>query len=150
MNFKFESNSLYALSVLEQKKIVCAYDEDASFRLFVKPEDYDDAINIVSALELDEKPVSDECDGYIQGYIEWIDKQYVNGYFTGGVIPNWMYSKLYARYAGSIYLLYAIFLLYTSIINTDNLGLMWISLTYFIVGFLLTIKGFKKSIPGGF
>src|SRR5476651_1353411 len=90
-SFKFQANLLFAESVLQQKKIPFESEGDILFKLFVKEEDYSKALEVINNLNLDESEVDPESDGYIAGYEEWADKRYVNGYFTGGVIPRWMY-----------------------------------------------------------
>jgi hypothetical protein len=143
-SFKFQANLLYAASILKKKRVDFKSDED---KLFVKPQDHAKALAIIDKLDLDESPVSDESDGYLEGYKEWTDKQYVNGYFTGGKIPNWMNSKMYAKYFGPYFLLTGVFILAVSGFKIESAGQIFLVLLYSGCGLLMTIRGFKKQSP---
>jgi len=145
IQFNFEANLLYAASVLKKKKIEFKTESGSSFNLLVRPEDYQKATEIIAKLDLDESPVSDESDGYIDGYKEWTDKQYVNGYFTGGKIPYWMNSKVYAQYFGLYFLGYGLFILTAWFFQLDRDTQLWAILPYTVCGVLMVNKGFKKQ-----
>ena len=145
--FKYEANLLYAASILKNKKINFEIEDKTSFKLFVKPEDHTKALSIINGLELDESEVNEDSDGYLEGYKEWTDKQYVNGYFTGGVIPTWMYGKKYAKYFGPIFFisgLFAIFMIGLSGSFLASIPALFIFSIYTVCGALMTMKGFKK------
>jgi len=156
-SFKFQANLLFAESVLQEKKIPFKSKGGALFKLFVKEEDYSRALEVIYNLNLDESEVDPESDGYIAGYEEWADKRYVNGYFTGGVIPRWMYSKVYAQYYGIFIIASSIFYFFVILNDGDaatysNIDFSWgVSIPiltyigYFICGILLIIRGFKSQ-----
>ena len=148
---KYQVNLRYTESILKKKKIAYINKDDQPFKLYVKTEDYAKALSIVENLNLDESDVDDESDGYIEGYKEWSDKQFVSGYFTGGTIPRWMYSKKYATYFGPFFLLTGILFLIPyamHLYNEFNIngGLTFlIMLIYPFCGMLMTIRAFKKK-----
>jgi hypothetical protein len=143
--FKYEANLLYAKSILERQNIEFKSEDDITFKLFVKAEQYTSALNIVNTLQLDESDVSSECYGYINGYIEWIDNQYVSGYFTGGNIPIWMYGKTYAQFYGPIILITGVYYIAACIFDGNNLLGTLIFLPHLYCGYLLILKGLKKE-----
>jgi len=147
-SFKFQANLMYVASILRDEEIDYKSEDD---KLFVRSEDHAKALAIIDKLDLDESPVSDENDGYIASYEEWTDKQYVSGYFTGGKIPYWMNSKVYAKYVGPYLLLIGIFLIWHwdfSMSIGDIVPLLFLSV-YFICGILLTYQAYKKPSSAG-
>jgi hypothetical protein len=147
MSFKYEANLLYTESFLAEHHIPFESQHEAPFQLLVKPEDYNKASTLVKSLDLDESLVDEESDGYIDGYQEWADKRYVTGYFTGGVIPRWMFEKKYAVWFGPVNIITGLFMLYTLSDIEFSLGLLVPLLlysAYLFCGVLMTIRGFKK------
>lgn len=148
---KYQANLLYTESILKKENIAFTNEDGPPFKLYVKTEDYAKALSVVENLNLDESDVDDESDGYIEGYKEWSDKQFVSGYFTGGTIPRWMYSKKYATYFGPFFLLTGILCFIPSAIrlynefNVDGVLPFLITLIYLLCGMLMTIRAFKKN-----
>ena len=148
IRFKYEANLLYTQGILSQNGISFQTDETDPLSLLVKPEDHQKAAALVQGLNLDESEVNEENDGYIAGYEEWADKRFVNGYFTGGKIPLWMFDKRYARWFGPVNIISGLFLLY--MISSADFSLsgalvqLFLCLVYIVCGILLTIRGFSK------
>lgn len=140
-SFKFQANLMYVAGVLRDEEIDYKSEGD---KLFVRSEDHAKALAIVDKLDLDESPVSDESDGYISDYQEWTDKQYVSGYFTGGKIPYWMNSIVFAKYFGPYLLLIGVFLLWRWDFSVGDIIPMLFMSVYFICGLLLTYRAYKK------
>jgi len=158
-SFKYEVNLLYAESVLKKNGIDFKSEEGTVYKLLVLPADNAKALNLIDQLELDDSDVNTDSDGYIDGYTEWADKQFVTGYFTGGRIPLWMYNKTYAKFYGPFLLVTAALYLilpfslseFGSVADINSITdkgsvLMAIAefLLYVVCGILLTIKGFRK------
>jgi len=148
IRFNYEANLLYTQGILSQNHIVSQSTTDGPFVLLVKPEDHQKAITLINTLDIDESDVSEDNDGYIAGYEEWADKRFVNGYFTGGRIPCWMFDKHYAKWFGPVNVITGLFLLYTLTTDAFNISDILIQLLfciiYIICGVFLTIRGFTQ------
>lgn len=147
IRFKYEANLLYTETLLKEHHITFESKHDTPFRLFVKPEEYEKASTLINNLELDEREVSEESEAYIAGYEEWAEKRFVNGYFTGGTIPRWMFEKKYALWFGPVNIITGLFILYTLSTTSFDVGKavpFFFCLVYIICGVLLTVRGFKK------
>ncbi|MBN1953229.1 MAG: hypothetical protein JW801_18635 [Bacteroidales bacterium] len=93
---------------------------------------------------------------YLDGYLEWINKMYVDGYFTGGTVPHWYTYPGRPGLYGWISLLAGIILLgvtlLISYLNTGKLhkdvvgpaifGLFFIGIG---ISVLVRLKGKKKG-----
>lgn len=148
VHFKYQANLLYVETVLSKNGISFQSNEGAPFVLSVHPKDKNQASALITDLNLDESEVDENNEGYIAGYEEWADKRFVNGYFTGGKIPYWMFDKRYARWYGPVNVISGLFLLY--MISSDDFNLqavlipLFLCLVYLVCGVLLTMRGFSK------
>lgn len=146
--FKYEANLLYVQGILSQNHIAFRNNQESPFLVSVKPEDHAKASGLIKDLNLDESEVNENSDGYIAGYEEWADKRFVNGYFTGGNIPRWMFDKKYARWFGPVNMITGLFMLaplMAGLFNLQGVVQFLIGVVNIICGVLLTIRGFKRE-----
>jgi len=81
-----------------------------------------------------------ETGSYIDQHLEWISKMYVDGYFTGGTYPHWIYvprsSKNYAFVnftIGGLLALLGFYIFFTGKqAITDNVVVLWLAGATFI------------------
>jgi hypothetical protein len=152
INFRYEVNLQFATKELDKHKIRYRIENDKNeFQIFVKEESYAKAKHIIKALNLDDKLVSQESDGYIKEYSEWTSNQYNPGYYTGGKIQHYLKDKKNWKYFGPAYLLFGVFLFYILLSSTFTnrvyysipIPLLFCSI-YLFVGIRLTLKAFSK------
>ena len=107
--FRFPVNLSYAFESLVDAGIFCKKSEEQN-ELWVPWEDYERASGLLNEMNLDDEPLSPDSEGYIDGYEEWINKQYLPGYFTGTTRPIWFKDKVYWKYFGPGFLLLGLFI----------------------------------------
>ena len=150
--FKFESNALYAAEQLRQKGIFAdlSHYEDADppgYYLEVDAEYLDPAKRFLANLEVDESALDQEAEGYLDGHIEWNNKMYDPGHYTGGKIPHYLFNKDIWKYIAPLYLiggLASLAFIYFSGANLEAETFLWIGL-YFFVGLSMFWQMRKKN-----
>lgn len=109
--FRFPVNLSYAFESLVDAGIFCKKSEEQN-ELWVPWEDYERASGLLNEMNLDDEPLSPDSEGYIEGYEEWINKQYLPGYFTGTTRPIWFKDKVYWKYFGPGFFGLGLFIFY--------------------------------------
>jgi hypothetical protein len=91
--YTYEANARYAESELKNSGIECETREsDAGFELRTEG-DVGSTIEILKSMELDESEIDSESVEYIEGYVEWTEKMYDPGHYTGGKMPHYLLDK---------------------------------------------------------
>ena len=82
-----------------------------------------------------------ETGSYIDQHIEWISKMYVDGYFTGGTYPHWIYVPRRPRGYAYVYFVVGALLAFLGCYIfftgeqaiTDNVVVLWLAGIIFIL-----------------
>jgi hypothetical protein len=153
--FKYEVNLLFVVGELEKARIDFQTTTESPFKLYISQRQLEQATELINSLELDDEPVNEESDGYLRGYAEWINNQYVTGYFTGGSIPLWMHGKKYSKYFGPIFFALGALMFISMIVfavdSWENflspasaLSLILLS-AYIVCGIYMIKRGYSRS-----
>lgn len=141
--FRYPVNLAFAFDTLSKAGIAAVKNEEQN-ELWVDWQDYERAQFQLRNLNLDDEPISPESEGYIAGYEEWINKQYLPGYFTGTRMPVWFKDKGYWKYFGPGLFLLGLFTLGVIVqqvienqFNLSHLVMGLVAAAYVAIGFYM-------------
>ena len=138
--FKFEANALFAAEQLQREGIYADFShypeaDPPGFYLEVDAEYQDPAKRILAKLEVDESALDQDSEGYLDGHMEWSQKMYDPGHYTGGKIPHYLFNKDIWKYIAPLYLVGGIASLAFIFLTGANLEaetFLWIGLYLFV------------------
>lgn len=149
--FHYPVNLTFAFDALTNAGLVAVKNEELN-ELWVDWQDYEKAQFHLRNLNLDDEPISPDSEGYIEGYEEWINKQYVPGYFTGTRMPVWFKDKSYWKYFGPGLFLLGLFILGVIVqqaveeqFNPSHLVMGTVALAYLAIGFYMVKATWGKT-----
>ena len=150
IEYKHSANTLYARDVLKENGISSQIrEEDNLHSIFINELDFDNAISIVKKLDLDETDINSNSEGYLEGYKELIDNQYLDGYYSVGKIPRILIDKQSHKYFALYFALGGIFFIINLIFNDSptRFKLLFYGLIYFAIGIIwfFIVKKLKKK-----
>lgn len=94
INYQFKANAYFAQLELEKKQIEVDIKQDnEGYSLWGDEKIYEQAKQEVEQLALDESEVDPDSKGYVEGHLEWTQKMYDPGHYTGGKIPHFYLDK---------------------------------------------------------
>ena len=143
-SYKFGSNALFVSQKLREHGVNSFMKDDPNellpYQVLVNENELEIAIPIIEKLEIVESDLDPESEGYLAGHLEWNDKMYEPGHYTGGKIEHWFYNKDIWKYIAPIYLISGIGILGMAIFRTTNIDIdivIWIVLYLFVGGSML-------------
>ena len=150
IEYKHSANTLYVRETLKENGISCQIREDNNLHsIYISELNFEKAALIVKKLDLDETDINSDSEGYLEGYNEMIDNQYLEGYYSGGKIPRIMINKQSRKYFVLYFSLGASFLI-PCLLFTESaiqLKLLFYGSIYFAIGIILfyIVKKRKKN-----
>ncbi len=153
-NFNYEVNLQFAVEELEKRKIPYKIEtENKKLTLLVEKQNMRKVKNLLKELNLDDKLVSDDSNGQIKEFNNWVDNQYNPWYNIGGKLQSWEMSKKFLRVLGPFLLVSASLIFYSVIkdIRKDfsdyigyNIAELIISGGFLYLSVSITINAYKK------
>lgn len=150
IEYKHSANTLYVRGVLKENGISSQIREENNLHsIFISELEFEKATLIVNELDIDETDLNSDSEGYLEGYKELIDNQYLDGYYSVGKIPRILIDKKSHNYIALYFALGGIFLIINLLFNDSPTRfklLIYLSI-YFTLGIIwfLIVKKLKKK-----
>jgi hypothetical protein len=139
IEYKHSANALYVRGILKENGISSQIREENNLHsIFISELEFENATLIVNELDMDETDIDSDSEGYLEGYKELIDNQYLEGYYSAGKIPRILIDKKSHKYFALYFALGGIFLIINLIFNDSEtrFELLFYVLIYFTIGII--------------
>ena len=110
INYKYHVNAIYVSNELKNLGIdstinEMTVDNRTVFEIKVNRKHFNEAKSVIENLDVDDKTIHSDSEGYLDGYNEWIQNLYNPGYFTGAKIPVHLLDKANWKSLSGLYIL---------------------------------------------
>ena len=152
--FNFEVNAIFAKELLSKYGIESSIKEISDmhkkrYELITNDESKDKALIELNKMDLDDGPIHEDSEGYLEGTNEWFDHMYNPTYYLGGKTPRYYFDKknwkFFAPFFLALGLFWLIVILNAGLRSSNFEALIFMALFIFVGSSLIWQLNRKKK-----